>query len=710
MLIFELGKHSLPRLNEFRSSKARLFLFHIVKATPILTALFLLFFASSSPAQDPKTQSRPQTEDERVVVNTSLVQVDAVVTDKNGKAVTNLQPADFELTEGGRARDITAFTYIPLGGKASTNKNPNLPANAVPPQLHGLNPDSYRRAIAILVDDFGLSAESIARLRSALEKFVAEQTDSTDVIAVVRSSGGPGAMAQFTSNPAQLLATIRRIRWYGTGRGGLFALNSMTPFDNNAVGVPLQGYSAGTPPDLSSREFFGGSLGALGFVIERLSKFPGRKSLVVISENLPLTSLSAQVSGATKVLDNLIALANQHSIVISTMDARGLSKPGLTTDDSQYNLAANQVEKKVRERNIAFTVAQDTLSYLAEQTGGTFVRNNNDLNNGLRRIVDSEQGYYLMAYRPDDADKQRSDRVYKVSVRLKRPELVLRSRSDFRRFAAQPEAIANPTKNDVLRDTLASPFVREDVRLKVTALFTGRLQSKVFVHVDARDLTLTEQSEGSYQGSFDLAVVAFDDNGKVSQDFARVQPVSVPPEYYEQVLRDGLVYTIDMPLPKPGPYQVRVAVRDADSGRLGSDSQFVDVPEARTSRLSVAGFIMQGMNTAISSGPAVRRFAPGDTLEYSALVYGVREDKNKSVSLANEIHLFRGTDEVLMAAVPPATVTKAEGNEAIVVGGTFKLADSLAPGEYFLQVTVTDQWAPRDRQTSTQWIDFEVVK
>jgi VWFA-related protein len=525
------------------------------------------------------------------VVTTSLVQVDAVVTDKNGKQVGNLEPADFELVEGGRTRDIVAFSYVPLGGKASgANKNAKVPANeAAPPQLHGLNPDSYRRAIAILVDDFGLSAESIARLRNALEKFIAEQTDSTDVIAVVRSSGGPGAMAQFTSNQAQLLATVRRIRWYGTGRGGLFALNSMTPFDNNENGVALPGYSSGAPPDLSSREFFGGSLGALGFVIERLSRFPGRKSLVVVSENLPLTTLAAQTSGATNVLDKLIELANQHSIVISTMDARGLSKPGLTADDSQYNLAANQVEKKVRERNIAFRVAQDTLSYLAEQTGGTFVRNNNDLNNGLRRIVDSEQGYYLMAFRPDDADKQRTDRVYKVSVRLKRADLVLRSRSDFRRFT-QPEAIVNPTKSDVLRDTLASPFVREDVRLKVTALFTGRLQSKVLVHVDARDLTLTKSSEGSYQGSFDLAVVAFDDNGRVSQDFARVQPLSVPEEYYEQVLREGLVYTIDMPLPKAGPYQVRVAVRDAESGRLGSDSQFVDVPEARTSRPVGGGF------------------------------------------------------------------------------------------------------------------------
>lgn len=143
---------------------------------------------------------------------------------------------------------------------------------------------------------------------------------------------------------------------------------------------------------------------------------------------------------------------------------------------------------------------------------------------------------------------------------------------------------------------------------------------------------------------------------------------------------------------------------------MGSDSQFVDVPEARTSRLSVAGLIMQAMTESIGGGPAVRRFASGDTLEYSYLVYGAREDRNKSAGLTNEIRLFRGTDEVLIGTVPTAVVTKAEGNEAIVVGGTFKLANSLPPGDYFLQVIVTDQLAPRDRQISSQWIDFEIIR
>src|ERR1043165_4712867 len=530
-----------------------------MKKTLLLLTILLLTCLGTARAQNPPNQTRPQQDEDRVVVTTNLVQVDAVVTDKNGKQITDLRPSDFELVEGGRTRNIVGFSYIDLKtdagiGKNSTEKNltSNTRNEATPPQLHALRPESVRRAIAIVIDDFGLSFESIARLRSVLEKFVPEQPAPADVIAVVRASGGPGSMQQFTANRTQALAIIKRLRWYQTGRGGAAALDSLTADDRNQDGVELTGYSSAKPPDLSHKEFFGGSLGALAFVIDRLSKFPGRKSIVLISENLPLTGREAQAGGATRALDKLIELANQHSIVISTLDARGLQKSGMTADDNQYNLAENQVDKRMRERFQRVTVSKDALNYIAEKTGGIFVQDQGDLNNGLRRIIDSEQGYYLLAFRPDDADKERPDRSYRVTVRLKQPDLVLRSRSTFRRFAHNPEEPKTQTRTDVLRDALASPFVKENVRLKVTALFTGRLQVKALVHVDARDITFTELPDGSHKALFDLAVVAFDDNGKIARELLRSEPVTVPAKHFEQALRDGLAYTIAVPLLKAG--------------------------------------------------------------------------------------------------------------------------------------------------------------
>lgn len=712
-----------------------------MKYSATLLTLLLLACVVRSGAQNPPRAQRPEKAEDRVVVTTSLVQVDAIVTDKNGRQVTDLRPEDFELVEGGRARQVTGFSYIDLttkdpdaatikrsvGGSASTSEPPL--------SLHSIRPESVRRAMAIVVDDFGLSFESIARIRDALEQFILTQTLPTDFIAVIRTSGGPGAMQQFTSNRAQILATIKRIRWYPTGRGNMSAIDSIMPLDHDENGVDLRGYSANRPPDLSSKEFFGGSLGALGFVVEGLARFPGRKSIVLISEKLPLTTREAQVNGVARALAKLVERANQYSIVISTMDARGLPKAGLTADDNQYNLAANQVEKRYREGRIKFNVEQDTLSYLAEETGGMFVHNNNDLNDGLRQIIDSEQGYYLLAYRPDDSDTEGRGRTYKVTLRLKRPGLELRSRSAFHRFTRRGEdGGAAKTKDDLLRESLSSPFVKEDVRLKVTALFTGKSQIKVLLHINAQDLVLSKSPLGTYNGSFDVAAVAFDDNGKVAHQVARTQTLIVQADHYEQLLRDGFVYSINLPMNKVGPYQVRVAVRDDGSGRLGSDSQFVEVLDPGKSRLAVAGFMVQGTdqevareqsrNASVRSepsaivardvlrrGPAVRRFVSGDVLEYSYLVYGARlKAASDAPNLSSQIRLFRGSQEVFTGNVVPTTISKELNHEGIIAGGSLRLGSSLPPGEYFMQVIVTDKLAPPEKQSSDQWIDFEIVK
>jgi len=703
----------------------------------ILAVLLILLNGFSTQAQKPsKTES--QNRDDVVKVTTNLVQVDAIVTDKQGRPVTDLRPEDFELLENGRTRQITNFSYISLTGgeksipketkETNSSRTPKRDVReSVPPlTLHAGHPEQVRRAIAILIDDFGLSFESFTRLRTALEKFIEEHTLATDFIGVIRGSGGPGSMQQFTGNRAQIIATVKRLRWYPTGRGGMSAFESLDLIDNDENGNDLRGYSNNRPMNLASKEYFGGSLGTLGFVIEGMSHFPGRKSIVLISDNLPVTNREAQVNGVTRILDNLIRRANQFSIVISTMDARGLSKSGLTADDSTYNLAANQVDRRLRDRGIRNIVQQDPLNYIATQTGGVFIHDNNDLADGLQRIVDSEQGYYLLAYRPDDVDispEKARDRSYKVILRLKRPELELRTRSEFRR-AMLPRDDAAPVreKDDYLREALASPFVREDVRLRMTAFFSGGAEFKILLHVNANDLEFVKSSDNRYQVSFDMVALAFDDHGKVAAQLARSETLRIPSAAYEQFLRDGFVYSVSVPIKLPGPYQVRVALRDSASERLGSDSQFVEVPDPRKKQLTVSGFAVQrldqlipdgtsqtGLNPA-SGGPGVRRFKAGDLLTYSYLIYGERRPSATGApNLWSQIRLFRAGKEVFVGQETPVTTSQVSSGGGIIGVGTLRLVERLEPGKYFLQVIVIDKLAPAEKQISDQWIDFEII-
>jgi len=164
----------------------------------------------------------------RVTVN--LVQVDAVVTDSKGRQVTDLKAEDFEITEDGRPQKITNFSYIRLAPPSQPAAAPApspLARGAVPPPPPAeATPkrEEVRRTIVLVVDDLGLSFESMGEVRHDLKRFVEQQLQPGDLVAIVRTSGGMGALDQFTTDRRLLLAAVDRLRWYPGGRSGLSAM------------------------------------------------------------------------------------------------------------------------------------------------------------------------------------------------------------------------------------------------------------------------------------------------------------------------------------------------------------------------------------------------------------------------------------------------------------------------------------------------------
>jgi hypothetical protein len=92
-----------------------------------------------------------------------------------------------------------------------------------------LKPEDVRRTIAVVVDDLGLSWESTSYVRRALKKFVDEQIQPGDLVAIIRTSGGMGALQQFTADKRQLYAAVERVKWNSLGRGGVSAFAPMEP-------------------------------------------------------------------------------------------------------------------------------------------------------------------------------------------------------------------------------------------------------------------------------------------------------------------------------------------------------------------------------------------------------------------------------------------------------------------------------------------------
>ena len=118
--------------------------------------------------------------------------MDPVITDRHGKQVTDLRPDEVQIFENGKPQQITNFSYVSLGTSPAATARP-LNNNLPPPPPVPLKPEQARRTIAVVVDDLGLSFESAYYARQALKKFVEQQTQPNDLIAIIRTGGGIGA-------------------------------------------------------------------------------------------------------------------------------------------------------------------------------------------------------------------------------------------------------------------------------------------------------------------------------------------------------------------------------------------------------------------------------------------------------------------------------------------------------------------------------------
>lgn len=199
------------------------------------------------------TQSPTRAAGGVIRITVDLIQVDAVATDSKGRPVRNLKPEDFEILEDRRPQRITNFSYVTVAGPAASVspriKEPPLKAGATGPvPAAPLRPEQVRRTIAVVVDDIGLSFESTYEVRQTLKKFVDDQMQPGDLVAILRTAGGLGALQQFTNDKRMLSAAVDRIRWHPTLGGRISTMASLEPdsADENSGGV-ARGQRGGQP-------------------------------------------------------------------------------------------------------------------------------------------------------------------------------------------------------------------------------------------------------------------------------------------------------------------------------------------------------------------------------------------------------------------------------------------------------------------------------
>jgi VWFA-related protein len=734
--------------------------------------LFLIFttaiVSSTILGQQQPAPTPPKDEDQVIKISTNLIQLDVTVTDKNGKLVTDLKPEDFELYENGEKQTISNFSIVSrsvggatVGDAGNAAQTGNAPAGtpAGPPRR-----EEVRRTIAVVVDDMSLSHTSIFYARIALKKFVDEQMQPGDLVAIIRTGGGVGALQQFTSDKRVLHAAIDKIRWNPFG-GSVDALTSIGQTDSEIserfrnesdavasgdpkrfVGILTRESVADTKTmdykatkNMANAEKGVYALTAFGvvkYIISGMAKLPGRKTMMLFSDGFNLGGDVGKAKGTSTLdfLQDVTDLANRSSVVVYTFDTRGLQSMSITASDSTYEIIDGHRGQKEQVRTKDFKESQDGLAYLANQTGGKALFNTNDLNGGIERALYEQTGYYLLGYVPDSETFDASKRKYnKFEIKVKRPGVKVSYRSGF--FTSGPSDAPRPklsTAEQQMADTLMSPFAESDIAVNVNALYADDpvdgAYVRSFLHIDAEDLTFSETADGWKTATFDVAAVLFGDGGVPVENKESKYTIKTRGVTYDTMLKNGFVYVLIMPIKKPGLYQYRVALRDASSGKLGSAMQVVDVPNLSKQKLTVSSLAVENIPLSIWQNIAagkignkpgqiqvpssllydtvLKQFEAGTVLRYGFEVYNAKADHSVP-QIETQAKIYQSDKVVVQGNAVKFDASNQPDPKHMKISGNMLLNENLQAGDYVLQIVVTDTVS---KQVSTQVFPFEIEK
>ena len=160
--------------------------------------------AADAPRASPQHDSLPP-------VGVELVQIDAVVTDKQGRPVPGLTKADFEVREDGKPQDLSVFSVEgrPEAELVAADVAPAAPSAPAAPATPSPGALKVRgRQIVIAVDDLHMAPTNLVSARAALLRFVDDQLSPDDEVALVTTSGTVGLSQELTRDRAALRRAI----------------------------------------------------------------------------------------------------------------------------------------------------------------------------------------------------------------------------------------------------------------------------------------------------------------------------------------------------------------------------------------------------------------------------------------------------------------------------------------------------------------------
>lgn len=620
------------------------------------------------------------------------VRLDVIVLDRDGRPVTGLTAADFDVEEGGVKQAVNSFEEIRVA------RAPHPADVSAPPasESRERSPEEGR-CIFVLFDDAHLSPPGAERARQGLRRFLDYDVREGDWVTLLANDQQVWWTARNGWEYRQLRAVVDHLKAGPVRdpfRDGISDFEAVCMDEYHDQALCRVGPPGGAAPAAIRRETFqphgatgsiigGGDTKDLVFdelsatakrrisvtidglrqALDSLAALRGHKSVVLVSEGFILLP---KMSGYADV----IAAARRANVAVHLLDPRGLeSGYGGEFQDAPPTFAGTR-------RELDLAGAGD----LSDATGGHTIYHN-DLAGGLRQLAEESEAYYLVGYTPEAG--RPGER--KIRVRVARAGVVVRARSRYYVDSEKAQAKEADRRRSVEAKTgfgaaavraMRSVADEAGLPLRVGTLFfdangKGEVRTLVAAEMPPKD------------GPARLKVVAearrAEGGPPVRQQFE---------EAAEARAGEPLVIAREWRLP-PGVWQLRVLVEESRTARVGSAVHTFEVPRAVGLRLSTPLLTTQVDGESGTPRPHLtlgRRFAPSGRLYCQFSVFGSGPG-GVAPRVRAGWELRRGPDLVRRAdatSITPAADGRVMRLFGVSLGG--------APaGRYSLRIRVSDE-------------------
>ncbi|OFW02494.1 MAG: hypothetical protein A3I61_15820 [Acidobacteria bacterium RIFCSPLOWO2_02_FULL_68_18] len=632
----------------------------------VLLATVCAAVAAGQQAPPPPEAPAPPAVTFRVEVN--YVEVDAVVTDAQGRPVTDLTQADFEVLEAGRPQTVTAFTVVNLPIERPVR--PLFAGGPIESDV-GANTIAEGRIYVIVLDDLHTNFTNTARVRRFLREFLENDFGVNDLAAVVYTSGRTTAGQEFTNRRRLLLDAVDRFSGRRLRSEALEIadelnrrIDTIDPSSDRDLRLmdPLEAERAYQARSMLT------SLRDLAAFMEGIRG--RRKSILLVSEGISYNIYDLfNNSSAGIILQNAndaVAAATRANVAIYAIDPRGLSAfeeaiesagvpSGVTP--SQFSLTG-QLQDSLR-------LSQQSLQVLAEQTGGFAAINRNDFGGAFERVVRENSTYYVLGYYP--TNDRRDGRFRRIDVRVKRPGLQVRARRGYvaprgRAPNTKPPASAAPL-DTATGTALNSPIPVTGIPLSLTAAaYKGTAPNAsvaLALEMRAGAFTFTEKG-GTWLDRVQVAFSAVDAGGAIRPGNKHVLAMEMSAATATLARERGFRVVSEIALP-PGRYQLRASAAEEGAVRSGSVFYDLEVPDFYKAPFTMSGIALASAST--SATPTVRPNDPLRDLLPGPLAAGREFPRNDQIALFAEF--YENLPNATPHTIELATTVRAEDGRVV---------------------------------------------